>query len=236
MPIKNGEIMEKLRNLVLLLAIVLIAGLWACSKKAQPIQADIMPSEHIVAQQSPTHNPYERKEGDMDEEGYDSEIADTYYQRLCAAFSGDSTAYGMNNDMDYPDWYSGCFFNDKGTITINVVGDTAKIRKELIKLLGGNDFDLGVGVCSKKTQLQTMKLLDEALERSRSKDTSDSHILKGQGDTINVSMTIAPNTNGTIEIGLYGDTVNAVNRFKKEIFDSPILRFYTGVGARVVLL
>lgn len=226
--------MEILRNLVLLLAILLIVGFWGCTKKVQPIQTDTIHSKPIVGMQNTNEDSFFGEEGEMDEEGAMQEPAWTYFERLSLAFDGDSTFIGMKDDMNFPDWYSGCFFNNNDKLTINVIGDTVELRKMLIKLLDGYEFDLGVGVCNKKTQLQTKQLLEKALEKSS--DKSELSISREQGDTLDVSATLSSQPDGTIEVTLYGDTVNAVDRFKKEIFDSPILRFKTGVSASIILL
>ena len=55
---------------------------------------------------------------------------------------GDSTCIGMKADMDFPEWYSGCFFNDRDRLTTNVIGDTVEMRSLLNDLLRGNEFDL----------------------------------------------------------------------------------------------
>lgn len=157
---------------------------------------------------------------DFEEEGVSQEPATTYYNRLSIAFDGDSTCIGMKNDMNFPEWYSGCFYNNNNRLTINVIGDTVEIRKMLVDLLGGDEFDLGIGVCNKSTQLQTKKLLHEAIEKSKLKQ----------------DLGISAEADGSIEIMLTGDSINAVDRFKKEVFDSPILRFKITEKIGIILL
>ena len=102
-----------------------------------------------------------------DEEGAVQEPAWTYFEKLSFLFGADSTCVGIHDDMKFPEWYSGCFINDRNRLTINVVGDTAEIRDALVRQLGGNEFDLGIGVCSIKEQIKTRQQLREAVATSR---------------------------------------------------------------------
>ena len=184
-----------------------ITGLWGCSRTARMVQTGILPDELVEAIQSNVHAAEEYGE----EEGAVQEPAWTYFERLSIAFDGDSTCIGMKSDMDFPEWYSGCFVNDRDRLTINVIGDTVEMRTMLNDLLGGNEFDLGVGVCNKTTQQHTLRQLREAV---------------GKSETIQ-DIGWSTREDGTIEVTLTGDSVEAVDKFKSEIFDSPILRFKT---------
>lgn len=153
----------------------------------------------------------QRQEGENsvpDEEGAAQEPAWTYFEKLSYLFGADSTCVGMTDDMNFPGWYSGCFVNDRNRLTINVIGDTLEIRETLAKQLGGNEFDLGVGVCLITEQIKTRQLLKEAIAQ------------KYDGD-----LTYATKADGTIEVCLQGDNDSVISRFKREVFDSPILRF-----------
>lgn len=143
-----------------------------------------------------------------DEEGAVQELAWTYFERLSYLFGADSTCVGMTDDMNFPEWYSGCFVNDRNRLTINVVGDTVEIRNVLAQQLGGNEFDLGIGVCSIKEQIKTIQLLREAIAQ------------KYDGD-----LTFGNKSDGTIEVCLQGNNDSIISKFKRDVFDSPILRF-----------
>lgn len=77
-----------------------------------------------------------------------------------------------------------------------------------------------MGVCNKTTQQQTLRLLREAVERSGTK----------------LDVGFSSREDGTIEVTLTGDSIDAVDRFKSEIFDSPILRFKTVESLEIILL
>lgn len=143
-----------------------------------------------------------------DEEGAVQEPAWTYFERLSYLFGADSTCVGMTDDMNFPEWYSGCFVNDRNRLTINVIGDTVEIRDVLTQQLGGNEFDLGVGVCSIKEQINTRRLLREAIAQ------------KYNGD-----FTSETKPDGTIDICLQGSNDSIIPNFKRDVFDAPILRF-----------
>lgn len=208
--------MRKINGLTLLCIVAFMTGLWGCSKKTQHAQSGIVPDELVAAIQGNVH----AAEDYGDVEGAVQEPAWTYFERLSIAFDGDSTCIGMKADMDFPEWYSGCFVNDRDRLTINVIGDTVKMRRMLNDMLRGNEFDLGVGVCNKTTQQQKLRLLREAVERSGTK----------------LDVGFSSREDGTIEVTLTGDSIDAVDRFKSEIFDSPILRFKTVESLEIILL
>ena len=178
-------------------AILLLSG---CSKSYKG----------IVSQSVSGHPEQRQDEGNSapDEEGAAQEPAWTYFEKLSYLFGADSTCVGMTDDMNFPDWYSGCFVNDRNRLTINVIGDTLEIRENLAKQLGGNEFDMGVGVCSISEQIKALQLLREEIAQ------------KNKGD-----LTYATKSDGTIEVCLQGSNDSVISRFKREVFDSPILRF-----------
>ena len=205
-----------MRKLIFLPVVLVMTGIWSCSRKVQQVQTGIVQDELVVAIQ----NNIVEAEAYGEEEGGVQEPAWTYFERLSIAFDGDSTCIGMKADMDFPEWYSGCFVNDRDRLTINVIGDTVEMRTMLNDLLGGNEFDLGMGVCNKTTQQQTLRLLREAMERSGTKQ----------------DVGFSSREDGTIEVTLTGDSIEAVDRFKSEIFNSPILRFKTADSLEIILL
>ncbi|MDE6560061.1 MAG: hypothetical protein K2K75_01625 [Muribaculaceae bacterium] len=208
--------MRKISGGTLLCVFVFMAGLWSCSQKTHNVQTGIVPDELVAAIQNniPVAEEYGEEEGAVQEPAW------TYFERLSIAFDGDSTCIGMKSDLDFPEWYSGCFVNDRDRLTINVIGDTVEMRTMLNDLLGGNEFDLGVGVCNKTTQQQTLRLLREAMERSVTKQ----------------DVGFSSREDGTIEVTLTGDSIESVDRFKSEILDSPILRFKTVESLEIILL
>ncbi|MDE6765230.1 MAG: energy transducer TonB, partial [Duncaniella sp.] len=163
-----------------------------------------------------------------EDEGAVQEPAWTYYERLSYIFGADSTCIGISNDMDFPDWYSGCFVNDRNRLTINIIGDTLKTRRMLAKLLQGNEFDLGVGVSSRKEMLRTLSLLDTAV--SNMDTLSPSPICR---EAINGNLIWWGNEDGTITICIEGDSDSIINVFRKDVFDSPLLRFEVHDKVRV---
>ena len=205
-----------MKRLVFLPILVFMVGIWGCSRTTRMVQTGFVSDELVVTVQ----NNISAAEEYGEEEGAVQEPAWTYFERLSIAFDGDSTFIGMKADMDFPEWYSGCFVNDRDRLTINVIGDTVEMRKMLNDLLRGNEFDLGIGVCNKTTQQQTLRQLREAVGRSETKQ--------------NVGW--SAREDGTIEVTLTGDSIEAVGKFKNEIFDSPILRFKTVESNEIILL
>jgi len=146
------------------------------------------------------------------------EVALTYAKRLSYAFGADSTCVGIDErNMNLPDWYCDSYFNNKGRLSINIVGDTLKLRPMLEDMLQGADFDLGIGICSKKEQLRVDSLLFEAIQSKYSGPFSTSG-----------------NVNGSIDVYLQGDNDSIIQKFKNEVFNHPILRFKVGMDVGVV--
>ncbi|MDE5875893.1 MAG: hypothetical protein K2H47_00070 [Muribaculaceae bacterium] len=212
-----------LRAVNCLLAVATVLTLTAaCSKSHSPVinvfsQAEV--TEQLPAQILNEPAVYDEEES-YEEEGGGQEPAWTYYERLSYAFGADSTCVGLNNDMDYPDWYSGCFVNDIDRLTINVIGDTLHLRPILNNLLDGDEFDLGHGLYSKKEALKVKRLLTEAIEKS-------GHL---------PNMTYGLKEDGTIEICIEGKDDSVIEDFRKNIFDSPLLRFKRSEEVGIILL
>ncbi|WP_289859248.1 MULTISPECIES: TonB family protein [Muribaculaceae] len=184
-----------MRKIIYTLSLIIVVSSMSCSHKTYTNLSNVEGKENTTITQS-------------DEEGAVQEPAWTYYERLSYVFGADSTCVGIRNDMDFPDWYSGCFVNNHDRLTINVVGDTAELRPMLAELLNGNEFDLGIGICPKKEQIRVQELLHEAIASN----------YKG-------AMQSSSDEDGTITVILQGKDSSVVEDFKKNVFDSPILRF-----------
>lgn len=195
-----------MKNLLLLLLIFVISGgIYGCAdriskKTASPAPAP-MASFETMGDRAPSD----------DEEGAVQEPAWTYYERLSYLFGADSTCVGISSDMVFPEWYSGCFVNNRDRLTINVVGDTTKLRKMLTDKLGGNEFDIGVGLYSKSQQQAVDSLLKKAMEES------DSPVAR--------PLMWGWEEDGTIGVTVQGVDDSVIDRFKRDVFDSPLLRF-----------
>lgn len=195
-----------MKNLLLLLLIFVISGgIYGCAdriskKTAAPAPAP-MASFETMGERAPSD----------DEEGAVQEPAWTYYERLSYLFGADSTCVGISSDMVFPEWYSGCFVNNRDRLTINVVGDTTKLRKMLADKLGGNEFDIGVGLYSKSQQQAVDSLLKKTMEES------DSPVAR--------PLMWGWEEDGTIDVTVQGVDDSVIDRFKREVFDSPLLRF-----------
>ena len=205
-----------MKNLLLILLVCLIAGgIYGCAdrvnRKTTPPAPAPMASRESMGDRMPSD----------DEEGAVQEPAWTYFERLSYLFGADSTCVGINRDMDFPEWYSGCFVNNRDRLTINVIGDTTKLRKMLAKELGGNEFDIGVGLYSRRQQRGVDSLLSKAVEDSRSPVARP--VMWGWDE------------DGTISVTVQGDKDSVIDRFKKEVFDSPLLRFSRGENLGIIL-
>lgn len=184
-------------TMILAFAILLLSG---CSKSYKNVVS--------YSGTGYTEQKHEEENFASEEEGAVQEPAWTYFERLSYMFGADSTCVGMTDDMNFPEWYSGCFVNDRNRLTINVVGDTVEIRDALSQQLGGNEFDLDIGVCSIKEQIKTRQLLRSAIAK------------KYNGD-----LTSGTKPDGTIDICLQGNNDSIISNFKRDVFDAPILRF-----------
>lgn len=165
-----------------------------------------------IYQPNPSNENVERITATQsDEEGAVQEPAWTYFERLSYVFGADSTCIGIRNDMDFPDWYSGCFVNDKNRLTINVIGDTLGLRHMLNELLQGNEFDIGIGLYNKRQQQEVDSLLTKAVNKSNS--------------AVARPLMWAWNEDGTIDVTVQGNDDSVIEQFKREVCESPLLRF-----------
>lgn len=197
-----------MRKIIYALLFVVMGMSMSCSRKTYTHISNDMAKENISITQS-------------DEEGAGQEPAWTYFERLSYVFGADSTCIGIRNDMDFPDWYSGCFVNDQNRLTINVIGDTVKLRHMLNALLQGNEFDIGVGLYSKRQQRTVDSLLTKAVDESNS--------------AVARQLAWAWYEDGTIGLTVQGNNDSVIGQFKREVFDSPLLRFSIGEKVGVIL-
>lgn len=144
-----------------------------------------------------------------DEEWAVQEPAWTYYERLSLALGCDSNSIGISSDMTLPDWYSECFVNKRDRLTINVIGDSLQLRRMLEDMLQGDEFDMGMGLFSWNEQRAVTDSLLKAVERS----------------PVDINMSCSSNVDGTVEVTLEASNDSAIEVFRKEVFDSPLLRF-----------
>lgn len=154
-----------------------------------------------------------------DEEWAVQEPAWTYYERLSLALGCDSNSIGISSDMTLPDWYSGCFVNKRDRLTINVIGDSLQLRRMLEDMLQGDEFDMGMGLFSWNEQRAVTDSLLKAVERS----------------PIDINMSCSSNVDGTVEVTLEASNDSAIEVFRKEVFDSPLLRFKRADKVGIIL-
>ena len=81
----------------------------------------------------------------------------------------------------------------------------------LTNLLQGNEFDIGEGLYSKRQQRTVDSLLTKAVNESNS--------------TVARPLTWAWYEDGTIGLTVQGNNDSVIGQFKREVFDSPLLRF-----------
>lgn len=154
-----------------------------------------------------------------DEEWAVQEPAWTYYERLSLALGCDSNSIGISSDMTLPDWYSGCFVNKRDRLTINVIGDSLQLRRMLEDMLQGDEFDMGMGLFSWNEQRAVTDSLLKAVERS----------------PVDINMSCSSNVDGTVEVTLEASNDSAIEVFRKEVFDSPLLRFKRADKVGIIL-
>lgn len=168
--------------------------------------------------------PNERGSMDMaatqnDEDVAVQEPAWTYYERLSLALGCDSNCIGISSDMTLPDWYSGCFVNDKDRLTINVIGDSLQLRKMLQDMLQGDEFDMGMGLYSCNEQRDVTNSLMNTVERN----------------SIRMNISCSSNVDGTVSVTIEAPNDSAIEAFRKGVFDSPLLRFKRADKVGIIL-
>lgn len=134
--------------------------------------------------------------------------------RLSMALGGDSTYNGIRNEA-YPEYFAGRYFDGEGRLVILVFGDSAAARKELIKLLGRDDFLIGhiTGGNSKKDLKPIKDKLRECINKAANRLSR------------NITSVGLNTINHTIDIDLIVNSPETQAEFRREIMDSPHFYF-----------
>lgn len=192
-----------MKNILLIIS-VYAACLWGCShRQYAPVAAEVQPETGI------------------DEEGAVQEPAWTYFERLSIAFGGDTSCVGITDSMTLPDWYSGCFVNSSDRLTINVVGDSLTLRRQLEQMLHGNEFDIGKGLYSKNEQRLVRQRLRDAVDRIPHQNRRN--------------MSWNSKEDGTIDIFIQSTDPSVIDSFRTNVYDSPLLRFQLAPEVGIIL-
>lgn len=195
-----------MRNPIYILSFVILVIAISCSHKTYRTLPGDRGTDNPVASQS-------------EEEYAVQEPAWTYYERLSLALGCDSSCIEISSDMTLPDWYSGCFVNERDRLTINVIGDSLRLRKMLEDMLQGDEFDMGMGLYSWNEQRAVTDSLLKAVERA----------------SVRMSMSCSSNVDGTVDVTLEASNDSAIEVFRKEVFDSPLLRFKRADKVGIIL-
>ncbi len=194
-----------MNKLIYILSVILVITM-SCSRNTYKF----LPNERGSMDMTATQN---------DEEVAVQEPARTYYERLLLALGCDSNCIGISSDMTLPDWYSGCFVNDKDRLTINVIGDSLQLRKMLQEMLQGDEFDMGMGLYSCNEQRDVTNSLMNTVER----------------DSIRMNISCSSNVDGTVSVTIEAPNDSAIEAFRKGVFDSPLLRFKRADKVGIIL-
>ncbi len=195
-----------MNKLIYILSVILVITM-SCSRNTYKF----LPNERDSMDMTATQN---------DEEVAVQEPARTYYERLLLALGCDSNCIGISSDMTLPDWYSGCFVNDKDRLTINVIGDSLQLRKMLQEMLQGDEFDMGMGLYSCNEQRDVTNSLMNTVER----------------DSIRMNISCSSNVDGTVSVTIEAPNDSAIEAFRKGVFDSPLLRFKRADKVGIILV
>lgn len=146
-------------------------------------------------------------------------IAMEMHEKLMTYFSPDWMERESDPDL-YPDYYGGSFIDNSGTFVIAVTANREESRERLSKVLGSDDFKIEVVQYSYRQMMQVMDKIDEFLvNKSIPEDHPVMvHFAGAYPDVmINRVKVIFTEVNDQV-----------INRFKKDISNSPLVVFEKG--------
>lgn len=137
-----------------------------------------------------------------------------YVKRLCLAFGGDSTNIIMRKEA-MPDYFGGLYYNEKGQLVIQIIGDSLEGRRKIEEIVQGSDFVVEhiVKEYSERELHCIMDKFDEILQKA-TPDMLKNFMSAG----VNVS-------DHRIDIRLIVTTEKTVKEFREKVMDSPAFHF-----------
>lgn len=157
--------------------------------------------------------PSDRSVGNLPEADASIRLtANENYLRLQRALDREGTAEAE----DSPEYYGGSSVGSDGRLTVRIVGDTAEGRAKIAELMGDGDFDVQPCRFSYRRLEAAMDSIDRFMIAAPEDDPVRRNV---------VSVTMMPNGENHIAVGLLDDGEEPIEAFRRRVLDSPVLVF-----------
>lgn len=137
-----------------------------------------------------------------------------YAQRLAKAFATDSGYVGIRTQTT-PDYFGGMYYNDKGKLVVQIIGDSLEGRRKIAEIIQSNDFEIDP-VTNAYPERELLRIMDE-LNRRFAK--ADPQIKK------NFSSAAVNTGQHRIDIRLIITNENTEKEFRAKVMNSPAFYF-----------
>ena len=118
-----------------------------------------------------------------------------------------------------PGYYGGAFINDSGDLEINLFGDTAKGKREIIKIIGSENVHFNTQKYSYNELNKLMTFLNDFAQNPANKKYAK-----------NMSFWALMEKEGYIQMGLLDNSPEKIKEFKAHIHNSPAIKFVKSSG------
>ncbi|WP_106828869.1 energy transducer TonB [Parabacteroides pacaensis] len=138
------------------------------------------------------------------------QLSSVYAQRLTKAFAEDSGYITTP-----PGYFGGMYYNDKGKLVVQIIGDTLEGRCKIAEIVQSNDFEIDP-VSHTYSQQELFRIMDEFNRRFVE---ADSQIKK------NFSTAAVNTSQHRIDIHLIITNKNTEKEFRTKVMNSPAFHF-----------
>lgn len=141
------------------------------------------------------------------------------YNKLMSSFNPDWESVDPAPE-EYPEYFGGAFIDNDGRFVVCIVGDTAKYKDEVSKIIGSDDFMTESCTYSYREMMQVMDDIDNFL--------SDESVPHDHPFIANFAGAVADVFENRVVVRLLEVNDQIVQSFKNDVSNSPAVKFEEG--------
>lgn len=141
------------------------------------------------------------------------------YNKLMSSFNPDWESVDPAPE-EYPEYLGGAFIDNDGRFVVCIVGDTAKYKDEVSKIIGSDDFMTESCTYSYREMMQVMDDIDNFL--------SDESVPHDHPFIANFAGAVADVFENRVVVRLLEVNDQIVQSFKNDVSNSPAVKFEEG--------
>ena len=141
------------------------------------------------------------------------------YNKLMSSFNPDWESQDPAPE-EYPEYLGGAFIDNDGRFVVCIVGDTAKYKDEVSKIIGSDDFMTESCTYSYREMMQVMDDIDSFL--------SDESVPHDHPFIANFAGAVADVFENRVVVRLLEVNDQIVQSFKNDVSNSPAVKFEEG--------